>query len=548
MNNLREFIHNHSVVKWVALIIFLIALLTSIFEIILLISFVNLSSIMADADMSENLNILISVYKNIFPKFHTQPDIQAILCFLIVFAIITILKITRSFVTSVGVSRLGALISKKYLRLLLDSDRMKSSQEISFAQSNLSRVQSIVFSFLIPLSNVMSCAVVFLVLGISSLYVNAYVPFISLVASAFVATIIQFLIQKKISRISLKIDSILPQRLKNIESINASYHQRKLSKDKEIKAGYLIKFQNDERSYFLNTGFVNFLIILPKPILEIFFLLVFVSATFVIFTDSGIDSLLLLNYLILTLRIVPYVNEFYFNLNKAKSMYPQFTTYFLSEKKYFHNSFKVNEGCIQDELIERKPKQISAQQVGRSQMVDLNLETDQWTIITGKSGSGKSSLVDALIYGGNSQWNCSFPLIKSDYIISYVPQSIKTIVGTHSHNMLGHYQEAKNGVDLFAFVDLLELNHIFTKDTLDNDFSYVSGQLSGGELKRIGLLRAILSQPEILFIDESFGSISSDQERRILVNLEKILPKCKIVVITHRSIEFFKFTQIIDIK
>ena len=170
MNNLREFIHNHSAVKWVALIIFLMALLTSIFEIILLISFVNLSNIMADADMSENLNILINLYKNIFPELHPQPEIQAILCFLIVFAIITILKISRSFVTSVGVSRLGALISEKYLNLLLDSDRMKSSQEISFAQSNLSRVQSIVFSFLIPLSNVMSCSVVFLVLGIKVIF------------------------------------------------------------------------------------------------------------------------------------------------------------------------------------------------------------------------------------------------------------------------------------------------------------------------------------------------------------------------------------------
>lgn len=547
MNNLKKFVNDYSAVKWVIVTIFLIALSTSLFEIILLISFVNLSNIMANADTSDNLRIIINHYQNIFPKLHSQPDIQAILSFFIVFAIITVLKICRTYVTSVGVSKLGAVITEKYLTLLLETKRMKDAQEISFAQSNLSRVQSIVFAFLIPLCNVMSSAVVLLVIIMSSFYMNAYVPFISLIASAFIATLFQVFIQKKISRRSLEIDSILPHRLKNIESINASYHQRKLSKNEEIKAGYLTKFQNDERSYFLNNGIVNFLIILPRPVLEICFLSIFISVTFISFIDDGINALLLLNYLMLTIRTVPYVTEFYFNLNKAKSMYPQFATYVSSEKKYSYSSTKTKEDCIQGELIERKPTHISARKVGSSQVVEFGLETDQWTVISGKSGSGKSSLVDALIYGGNSQWICSHPLISSDYIISYVPQSVKTIGGTHLHNIQGHYQETKPNLDLFTFVDLLELNHIFTNDTLDRDFSHISAQLSGGELKRIGLLTAILNQPDILFIDESFGSISSAQETRILRKLEKVLPKCKIIVIAHRSIEFFKFSQTINI-
>ena len=320
MNNLKKFVNDYSAVKWVIVTIFLIALSTSLFEIILLISFVNLSNIMANADTSDNLRIIINHYQNIFPKLHSQPDIQAILSFFIVFAIITVLKICRTYVTSVGVSKLGAVITEKYLTLLLETKRMKDAQEISFAQSNLSRVQSIVFAFLIPLCNVMSSAVVLLVIIMSSFYMNAYVPFISLIASAFIATLFQVFIQKKISRRSLEIDSILPHRLKNIESINASYHQRKLSKNEEIKAGYLTKFQNDERSYFLNNGIVNFLIILPRPVLEICFLSIFISVTFISYIDDGINALLLLNYLMLTIRTVPYVTEFYFNLNKAKSM------------------------------------------------------------------------------------------------------------------------------------------------------------------------------------------------------------------------------------
>ncbi|MDA8742107.1 ATP-binding cassette domain-containing protein [bacterium] len=543
MNNLLKFISDNRAAKWTTATIFLLAFSISFFELILMISFVNLSNTLASTDTPENLRSLINYYQRIFPELNSKPKSQAILSFLLVFFGITVLKIFRAYITSVGVSKLGALITEKYLRLLLDTNLMKNSQEISFAQSNLTRVQSIVFAFLVPLCNVMSSAVVILVLLISSLYVNAFVPFTSLIISAVIATFLQSIIQRKISRLSNQINILLPRRLKNIESVHASYHPRKLFKSEEINIGYLKKFQSTERNYFLNLGIVNFLVILPRPILELAFLLIFALLTFISFTADHIDGLLLLSYLILTLRILPYVNEFYFNLNKAKSTYPQFTTYVLTENKY--SQIKLNGGndVAQSRHTGRKPTHIFARKIDNSHSVEVNLETSQWIMITGKSGSGKSSLVDALIYGKNSQWDCSCPLIESDYIISYVPQSVKTIVGTYMQNMVGHYQEPQPGIDFLALVELLELDHIFTKDNLIDDFSDKSGQLSGGELKRIGLLRAIHSEPDILFVDESFGSISSEQEHRILTKLDKMLPRCKMILISHRSIDFFRFTQ-----
>lgn len=547
MNNLLEFISDNQAARGTTVTIFLLALSISLFEIVLLISFVSLSNTLANTDTPENLRLIINYYLRIFPELTSKPENQAILSFLIIFFVITVLKIVRAYITSVGVSKLGASITEKYLRLLLDTNIMKNSKEISFAQSNLTRVQSIVFSFLIPMCNVMSCAVVLLVLVISSLYINAFVPFTSLIICAVIATFFQSIIQRKISRLSHKINNLLPRRLKNIESIHASYHLRKLFKSEEINNGYLKQFQTTERNYFLSHGIINFIVILPKPIFELIFLLIFASLTIVSFKLDNIDGLLVLSYLVLTLRIVPYINEFYFNLNKAKSLYPQFTTYILAKKNYSQIKLNGDDDTAQIGLTGCKPTHIFAQKVGHSQSIEVNLETNQWITITGKSGAGKSSLVDALIYGSNTQWDCSCPLIKSDYVISYVPQSVKTIEGTYLQNIVGHYQKPEHGIDFLAFVELLELDHIFTKYNLNDDFYDKSGQLSGGELKRIGLLRAILRKPDILFIDESFGSISSDQERRILTKLDKVFPRCKMVVISHRPIEFFKFTQIIDI-
>jgi ABC-type multidrug transport system fused ATPase/permease subunit len=59
-------------------------------------------------------------------------------------------------------------------------------------------------------------------------------------------------------------------------------------------------------------------------------------------------------------------------------------------------------------------------------------------------------------------------------------------------------------------------------------------RLSGGEIQRIALARAILRKPEILILDEATSSLDSDSEQIIQQSIKTIAKYATIVVIAHR--------------
>ena len=56
--------------------------------------------------------------------------------------------------------------------------------------------------------------------------------------------------------------------------------------------------------------------------------------------------------------------------------------------------------------------------------------------------------------------------------------------------------------------------------------------LSGGEIKRISLARALYHEPEIIIIDETFSSIDEKSEEKIIKQLRK--KKFTVILISHR--------------
>jgi putative ATP-binding cassette transporter len=59
--------------------------------------------------------------------------------------------------------------------------------------------------------------------------------------------------------------------------------------------------------------------------------------------------------------------------------------------------------------------------------------------------------------------------------------------------------------------------------------------LSPGEQQRLGLARALLQEPDFLFLDEATASLDEASEARLYRLLQDRLPKTTIVSIGHRS-------------
>ena len=59
--------------------------------------------------------------------------------------------------------------------------------------------------------------------------------------------------------------------------------------------------------------------------------------------------------------------------------------------------------------------------------------------------------------------------------------------------------------------------------------------LSGGQMQRICIARALYRNPEILILDESTNSLDSENEKKIIDTLQNNLKHLTIIIISHRE-------------
>ena len=60
-------------------------------------------------------------------------------------------------------------------------------------------------------------------------------------------------------------------------------------------------------------------------------------------------------------------------------------------------------------------------------------------------------------------------------------------------------------------------------------------RLSGGQIQRIGIARALYNQPKLLILDESTSALDINTENEILSSLSKLKGKITIFIISHRE-------------
>jgi ABC-type multidrug transport system fused ATPase/permease subunit len=61
-----------------------------------------------------------------------------------------------------------------------------------------------------------------------------------------------------------------------------------------------------------------------------------------------------------------------------------------------------------------------------------------------------------------------------------------------------------------------------------------SGQLSGGEIQRLGLARALYRDPKILFLDEATSALDAATEASVASSIKNVGGETTVIVIAHR--------------
>lgn len=186
--------------------------------------------------------------------------------------------------------------------------------------------------------------------------------------------------------------------------------------------------------------------------------------------------------------------------------------------------------------------------------LSLNITKGQMVAVVGSSGSGKSTLID-IIMGFNLPSSGdilidNIPLKNYDINsyrdkIGYVPQTsvlfnTSILENIRWGNEKATNQEIKN-VCKEVYADSFIKSFPDGYNTIVGDRGV---RLSGGQLQRIALARALIRDPEILILDEATSSLDSESEKNIQEALNKIASKKTLIVIAHRLSTILKSDQI----
>jgi len=153
-------------------------------------------------------------------------------------------------------------------------------------------------------------------------------------------------------------------------------------------------------------------------------------------------------------------------------------------------------------------------------MVSFRLEPGQALGIIGPSGAGKSTLARAIIgvwrpAGGKVRLDGASldqydPDVLGSYI-GYLPQRITLFEGTIAEN-IARLRSAPDPALVVAAAKKAAAHDMIVKlpDGYDTRVAALGGRLSGGQVQRIGLARALYDDPVILVLDEPNSNLDND--------------------------------------
>lgn len=181
---------------------------------------------------------------------------------------------------------------------------------------------------------------------------------------------------------------------------------------------------------------------------------------------------------------------------------------------------------------------------GREAVIEncsFKIEKNKITAVTGESGSGKSTLFKLILglyspTAGSITVNGKIPVDASVRgLFAYVPQGNMVLSGTVKDNITlcnpdvdeERLINAAKSAEIYDYISSLP-------DGFDTVLSERGAGLSEGQIQRISIARALLTEAPVLLLDEATSALDETTETRVLENIKAMSAKT-VVFITHRN-------------
>jgi ATP-binding cassette subfamily C protein len=185
------------------------------------------------------------------------------------------------------------------------------------------------------------------------------------------------------------------------------------------------------------------------------------------------------------------------------------------------------------------------QQQASLRMISAELRPGQALGVIGPSGSGKSTLARCLtgvwrpaggvIRLGGAALEQYDPVVLGQHI-GYLPQRVQLFEGTIAENIAGLSltPDAARVVEAAQLAGAHEMILHFN-DGYDTRVSTGGGRLSGGQMQRIGLARAMYGMPVLLVLDEPNSNLDNDGSTALNLAIRSLKAQGRsVIIMAHR--------------
>jgi len=185
-------------------------------------------------------------------------------------------------------------------------------------------------------------------------------------------------------------------------------------------------------------------------------------------------------------------------------------------------------------------KNVSLQMGGMSILEDINLSINDHDFIAliGPNGGGKSTLLKIIL--GLIKPNTGIIQVfgraphKSSDLIGYLPQHVsfdpdfpinvfETVLSGRYHGILKSYTDRDRDKVLNV------LDEVEMLDMRDRQIS----RLSGGQIQRVFMARALVREPRLLLLDEPMASIDPEMQNSFYTLLEGLKERMAVILVSH---------------
>ena len=190
--------------------------------------------------------------------------------------------------------------------------------------------------------------------------------------------------------------------------------------------------------------------------------------------------------------------------------------------------------------------------------INLEIQKGDRIGIVGESGSGKSTLLDLILtlispkhgqilIDGKTLTELSFNWLEN---IGYVPQQI-TLIDDSIKNNIVYGEDEIDEIHLQNVLQSIQLDQYFKRNNIDinKKIGERGVLLSGGQIQRIGIARALYKKPKVLILDEATSSLDKLTEIQIINSINKFLDKnATVISISHNMNALNHCNRIFEVK